>query len=193
MRGFVRSVAVLSIGLVLGLLVQGCSGASDQSDAGQSSSPDLSSSATPVENSLLKTDGWGDIRIGATESQVSAVLGEPASQEDFPEMNGESAVVFYNYFDAGIQVSFIKPSMTVGAVFFYAGTGDHSEYSRFAGDMDKGMSWASSPDEVLAAYGSPVNDYQSDDGGLEWRRLAYRDISFRFQNGELETVAVGAD
>lgn len=108
-------------------------------------------------------------------------------------MDGEPAVVFYDYLDEGVQASFIKSEMTVNALFFFGGRGDHADFSQFAAGTEKGITWASSPDDVLSAYGSPINDYKSDDGGHEWRRLAYSDLSFRFPNGQLETIAVGAD
>ena len=107
-------------------------------------------------------------------------------------MDGDPAVVFRDYLSKGVQVSFVEPEMTVNTIFFFSGEGDHSEYAPFGAGIDKGLTWNSSPDDVLAAFGAPANDYKSDDG-LEWRRLAYPEISFRFQNGALETVALGAD
>ncbi len=145
------------------------------------------------ENAKVSTVGWGRVRIGASQSEVEAVLGSSVAQQDFPAMNGEPAVVFHDYLDKGVQVSYTKPDMTVNALFFYSGEGEHSKYTQFAGEADRGITWTSSPEDVLAAYGAPLNDYKSDDGGRGWRRLAYSDISFRFQDGRLETIGVGLE
>jgi hypothetical protein len=148
----------------------------------------------PVQapDAKITADGWGLVRMGSSQSDVEALLGQADSQREFPAMDGEPAVVFHNYLLKGIQISYVEPDMTVNALFFYSGDGDHSEYTRFDGAVEKGLSWTSSAEDVLAAYGKPKNDYKGDEGG-EWRRLVYANLSFRFENEHLETVAVGAD
>ena len=158
-----------------------------------------SSTGTPAAQSTAKaaqnitTDGWGSVRVGARRQDIEAVVGPSDAQSDFPAMNGEPAVVFHDYYSKGVQISYIKPEMTANAVFFFRDPKEHSEYAEFKGGLDKGLDWTATPDDVIAAYGTPQNDYKSEDGGKEWRRLAYADISFRFANGRLVTVSVPGD
>lgn len=183
-----RVILLVFLGVALVLLGVGCSTGGN--------TPELSDSADDAAaagQDPLTVDGWGAIKIGTSESAVTDVLGEPDAQQEYPAMGGRPAVVFYDYVDAGIQVGFVKPQMTVNALFCFAGTGDHADFARFAAGTDQGITWASKPEDVIAAYGKPINGYMSDDGGREWRRLAYRDMSFRFQNDVLETIAIGAD
>lgn len=178
---------------MVALLLGACSAGVSQDAGTNAHSVAAPAKPTQTEDAKISADGWGVVRIGASQSEVEALLGSPDAQQDFPAMGSDPAVVFHDYLRKGIQVSYSKPDLKVNALFFFSGKGDHSDYTPFDGGIEKGLSWASTPEEVVAALGAPPNDYKSDDGGSEWRRLAYSDISFRFQNGSLETVAVGAE
>ena len=88
------------------------------------------------ENAKVSTVGWGRVRYsaqadGEDESRARVV----SRYSSFPAMNGQPAVVFHDYLDKGVQVSYTKPDMTVNALFFYSGEGEHSKYTQFAGEL----------------------------------------------------------
>ncbi|MDP2182041.1 MAG: hypothetical protein Q8K99_05655 [Actinomycetota bacterium] len=186
----------MTLVLLLAVAASAAACKAQDSQVKPSGEPESKPASSPLEenaDAVVTLEGWGTVRIGASETDVQAVLGDADSQEEFPAMDGEPAVVFYSFLDEGVQVSFVKPEMTANALFFHSGEGDHSDYSQFDAGTDKGIAWDSTSEDVVKVYGNPVNDYRSDDGGLKWRRLVYPEISFRFQDERLETIALGTD
>jgi hypothetical protein len=144
-------------------------------------------SATDPVAKIVAGSGWNQVRLGASASSVQAALGAPDTTREL------RTAVFHNYLSRGIEINYAKATMQVDAAFFYSKQADKPEFASFVGSTDRGIGWSSTADDVLACYGAPSNDYKSDDGGVASRRLAYPTISFRFEEGRLVAIAVGAD
>ncbi|CAK6694720.1 hypothetical protein BBFGKLBO_01700 [Synechococcus sp. CBW1107] len=136
---------------------------------------------------IVAGEGWGQVRRGVSQSDVEAALGAPDNVREFDD------AVFHDYSSHGIQVNYKKRNMHVDAIFFFNNQSVSPGFEPFDGGTDKGITWISTEEDVLAAYGAPVNDYKGDEGGVKVRRMAYSAIDFMFEDGRLVRIAVGSD
>ena len=183
MSAMPRGASVLVM-VCLSLAAVACSPSSPSSRSARPGS-ELVAEQTPAK--IVAGEGWGPVRRGVGQSQVGAALGAPDNVTEYDDC------VFHDYLSRGIQINYFKANMHVDAIFFYNNQSDMPDFDTFDGETDKGITWSSTEDDVLAAYGNPVNDYKNSDNGIEARRMAYSAISFRFQDARLVCIAVGAD
>ena len=101
-----------------------------------------------------------------------------------------SQVFFKDYALKGIQVSFENDSGMVHSIYFFNGQRDSPEFRVFCGQVDKGINWQSSIEEVKKAYGEPIAEFSGSDSGGTWKRLVFDGIDFRFENGKLVSIGV---
>lgn len=128
--------------------------------------------------------GWGSIQIGATRKTIEGVLGKGQ------EASRLSDVYFVNYPPKGIQISFRTDDDTVHAIFFYNGERTGPEVGVFCGQTEKNIGWQASANDVINAYGQPVQEFSSADGGYVWQRLVFTGIDFRFEYGKMVRIGI---
>jgi hypothetical protein len=175
---------LLAAAMVLAMLaLVGCGASTGGAQPGSSTA---SSTTAIASNPVITDTGWGAVSIGAGVSEVEAVLGAAETEEDI------GGTIFRNYLSKGVQINYGEAPLKAVAIFFFNHATDKPDFAPFEGGVDRGISWTSTPEEVLAAYGSPLHDYHGDDGE-SWRRLAYPNISFRFESGRLAEIGVGPE
>ncbi len=129
---------------------------------------------------IVAGEGWRPVRIGATSKAVDAFLGEGQRG------NRYSDVYFKEYASKGIEVSYDNSTDTVHAIFFYNGQHDREQIGLFCGQTAKGIGWRSSVEDVKHAYGKPVAEFS----GIDWVRLVFIGIDFRFENGKMVRIGI---
>jgi len=133
---------------------------------------------------IVPGEGWGPVHIGAAFPSVDAFLGEGRLGKKL------SHVYFKDYPRRGIQVSFENDSGTLHNVYFYNRQLDSPEFDVFCGEVDKGINWKSSVDDVKNAYGQPTSDFSGAYFGITWRRLVFEGIDFRFENEKMVRIGI---
>jgi hypothetical protein len=128
--------------------------------------------------------GWGPVRIGAAANTVDAFLGEGKERSKHPD------VYFKDYIPKGVQVSFENSSNTVHAIYFYNRQRGDEEFGLFCGQVNGGINWQSSPEEVKRIYGHPTADFSGSYSGVTWQRLVFAGIDFRFENGKMVRIGI---
>jgi hypothetical protein len=137
-----------------------------------------------VQLKIVAGEGWGPARIGAASKTVDAFLGEGQSEKKY------SKVFYRDYPLKGIQVAFENNSGTVHNIYFYNGQRDMPEFGVFCGQVDRGISWQSSVDDVKRAYGQPTAEFSGTYLGGTWKRLVFAGIDFRFENGKMVRIGI---
>jgi hypothetical protein len=137
-----------------------------------------------AQSKIVAGEGWGPVRIGAAAKAVDAFLGEAKSVRRY------SNVHIKDYVTKGVQVSFENDSGTVHNVYFYNQQRDSPDFGVFCGQVDKGINWQSSVDDVKRAYGQPTAEYSGSYLGGSWRRLVFAGIDFRFENEKMVRIGI---
>jgi len=134
---------------------------------------------------IVAGEGWGPVRVGASFKTVDTFLGKGR-----PESKS-SHVYFKDYPLKGIQVLFENDSGTVHSIYFYNHQGNNPEFHAFCGQVDKGINWKSSGDDVKNAFGQPIAEFSGDySGGGTWKRLVFAGIDFRFENEKMVRIGI---
>jgi hypothetical protein len=137
-------------------------------------------SADEAQWQVEEDHGWGPVRVGARLQSIEQVLGKGIPSETF------SDVQFFEYRSHGIEISFEKSNNEVHAIYFYNHQQGSGQFGVFCGKVAKGITWASTIEDVRNAYGDPSADFMQGSSG----RLQYSGIDFRFENGKLVRVGV---
>jgi len=134
------------------------------------------------KSSITIVPGQGVFRYGTQRTDLEAVIGDgnPASKYD--------EVYFVEYPAAGVQVSYENKTDTVHVIFLYDNAPRYEGFITPSVLTDKGISWKSTDDDVLNAYGKPLKDFS--DVGKTWRRIEYPGIDFLFQDGRLSRIGI---
>lgn len=98
-------------------------------------------------------------------------------------------VCFKDYGLKGIQVSFENDSSRVHNMYFYNQQRDSPEFGVFCGEVDKGINWQSSVEDVKRAYGQPTAEFSGTYLGVISKRLMFEGIDFRFENEKMGLVS----
>lgn len=133
---------------------------------------------------LLTELGWGKVVVGAKRKVVEEVLGkgEPDSKYD--------DVYFVEYPQQGVQISYTNKADEAHAIFFYNKQNRYADFAVAQLKTDKGVTWDSSPEDIIKAYGKPPRDFSDESGRNAWRRLEYDKIDFLFQQGRLTRIGL---
>lgn len=137
------------------------------------------------ENRIIVGKGWGDVSLGAKRKVVDKLLGKFVTDGRVYD-----DVYFVDYLSKGIQVSFNSKANTVHAIYFYNKQFREQHFAVFQGKTEKGIHWKSTLDEVLTAYGKPINHYSGDGFAGPWHRLVYEGIDFRFESEVLVRIGI---
>lgn len=124
--------------------------------------------------------GEGPFKFGTPRKQLERVIGKGVPDSNFED------VYFVEYPAYGVQASFDNKTNKVHVIFLYPGASD--EILRSTVKTSKGIDWNSSEEDVLAAYGKPLQDYS--DESKSWRRLEYPGFDFKFGGGQLVRIGV---
>jgi hypothetical protein len=133
---------------------------------------------------IIAGEGWGPVRIGVASKTVDAFLGEGRRSRKYAH------VYFKNYELKGVQVSFENDSDTVHNMYFYNQQRDSPEFRVFCGQVDKGINWQSSVDDVKKAYGQPTAELSDTYLGVTSKRLVFEGIDFRFENEKMVRIGI---
>ncbi len=136
---------------------------------------------------IVAGEGWGPVRIGAASNSVDAFLGEGRNKKKY------SDVYFKDYPIKGIQVSFENDSGTVHNMYFYNQQRDSPEFGVFCGQVEKGINWRSSVDDLKSAFGQPTGEFSGTDLGGTWKRLVFTGIDFRFENEKMVRIGISGN
>ena len=140
--------------------------------------------ATEGQPKIVPGEGWGPVRIGAASKAVDAFLGEGRTKRKY------SNVHLKDYPLQGVQVAFENGSSTVHHMYFYNRERDSPEFAVFCGQVERGITWQSSVDDLKRAYGQPTATFSGTDVGGTWIRLAFAGVDFRFENGKMVRIGV---
>lgn len=140
------------------------------------------------ETIIITNKGWKEVVIGADRKVIEKVLGEG-------EYDGRKYedVYFVEYPLKGVQISYTNKNDEAYAIFFHKNKQTYySDFITAPIQTDKGITWNSSPEDVINAYGKPPRDFGDDTGNNAWRRLEYDKIDFLFQRGEMSRISISA-
>lgn len=129
---------------------------------------------------IVAGKGWGKVSLGVDRKVVEGVIGEGENRSRYHD------VYFIDYPAKGIQTSYNNNDNTLHNVYFYNGQHRYKNFLTFQGKTDKGIDWKSSPKQVTKAYGKPMEDYK----GEGWRRMVFKGIDFRFENGVMVRIGI---
>ena len=129
---------------------------------------------------IVAGKGWGKVAMGNKRALVESVVGPGVQRSNFDDD------YFFDYPTKGIQVSYLNKVDTVDAIFFYNKQHRYEHFAVAPVKTDKGIDWNSSPDDIIKAYGKPVEDYS----GTGWRRMVFDGIDFRFENGVMVRIGI---
>lgn len=141
-------------------------------------------SADQKSSPIVAGKGWGNVAVGARRSEIERVLGKGKNLSKFAD------VYFLDFEEKGVQVSFTKSDDRAHAIFFYNGQRRDENFRAFDGITDKGITWKSSEEDVLAAYGTPKSDFGGPEPHGTWRRLVFDGIDFRFENHKMVRIGI---
>jgi hypothetical protein len=99
-------------------------------------------------------------------------------------------VYFVEYPQNGTQISYTNKPDEAYAIFFYNKQTYYGDFVTAPVKTDKGITWSSSPEDVIKAYGKPPRDFSDDTGNNAWRRLEYDKIDFLFESGRMTRISV---
>lgn len=137
------------------------------------------------ESVLITDNGWGTVSVGAKRKIIETVLGK--GEHDGRKYDD---VYFVEYPQKGIQISYTNKSDEAYAIFFYNKQTYYGDFVTAPVKTDKGITWSSSPEDVIKAYGKPPRDFSDDTGNNAWRRLEYDKIDFLFEYGRMTRISV---
>lgn len=148
----------------------------------------LSSAQKAIEENepvLITEKGWGKVSVGAKRKIIETVLGQ--GEHDGRKYDD---VYFVEYPKKGIQISYINETDEAYAIFFFNKQTYFGNFIPALVKTDKGVTWSSSPEDVIKAYGKPPRDFIDDTGRNLWRRLEYDKIDFLFERGKMTRISV---
>lgn len=134
---------------------------------------------------LITENGWGKVIVGAKRKVIESVLG--LGEQDRISYDD---VYFVEYPKKGLQISYTNKTHEAYAIFFYNKQTYYGDFITAPVKTDKGISWSSTPEEVITAYGRPPRDFSDDTGNNAWRRLEYDKIDFLFERGRMTRISV---
>ncbi len=135
-------------------------------------------------DSIIEGQGWKHIVLGTPNDEIMNMLGKPNNIQTF------SDAYFYDYYKEGIEINLNRSSNMVDVIFFYNNQADRKQYSAFNKKTSKNIGFDNSLEDVTQKYGKPQKDFSGNDKGIEWRRLAYSNIDFYFENGKMVRISV---
>lgn len=149
----------------------------------QSSTLKANEKSLPI---LMTENGWGKVVVGAKRKVIESVLGK--GEHDGRKYDD---VYFVEYPQKGVQISYTNKTNKAYAIFiYYKNSTYYGDFVTPSVKTDKGITWNSSPDDIIEAYGKPPRDFSDDTGGSIWRRLEYDKIDFLFQGGRLSRISI---
>ncbi|MET0626115.1 MAG: OmpA family protein [Pyrinomonadaceae bacterium] len=143
-----------------------------------------SAAAAAAKDFIVAGKGWGRVVIGASSSEVEAVLGK---SEVFDNSSPDN---FYaTYFAKGVVVVYdaagrVKVVRFIGNAPLYSS--GKTKFQSFQGAPDKNLTWGASTAQVIAAYGEPARRESSGDIA----ELIYPGIKFNFKGDKLTVIAI---
>lgn len=137
------------------------------------------------DDGIIAGKGWGKVSLGADRKTVDKLLGK---FETDGRVYGD--VYFIDYLSKGVQVSFSNKTHKVQAIYFYNKQLREQHFAVFKGKTEKGINWEATLEQVLSAYGTPLNHYSGDGFAGSWHRLEYEGIDFRFENNVLVRIGI---
>jgi hypothetical protein len=137
---------------------------------------------TPI---VITDKGWGTVSVGTKREVVETQLGQ--GEHDGRKYED---VYFVEYPKRGIQISYTNKTGEVYAIFFYNKQTYYGNFTPALVKTDKGITWNSSPEDVIKAYGKPPRDFSDETGNNRWRRLEYDKIDFLFEGGIMTRISI---
>ena len=128
---------------------------------------------------LMTENGWGDVKIGQSVDQVDEILGKPTRQSPVGDM------IFADYAWSSVLFVYVSDTHRLGAIYFDNRT-TLKDKNALLFRTDAGISWNSTEDDVVRAYGTPLKIKAS----TNRRRLIYRAMQFLFIKNRLTAVCV---
>lgn len=152
-----------------------------QVNSTQSSALQPNGNSKPIP---ITENGWGKVVIGADRKVIEKVLGKGHEGSKYED------VFFVEYPQKGVQISYASVSNKAYAIFFYNKQTYYGDFQTTPAATDKGITWNSSPEDVIEAYGKPPREFSDATGGSIWRRLEYDKIDFLFERGRMTRISV---
>jgi len=146
--------------------------------------PNIARSEDKAGSTIVAGSGWGKICIGTDRSEVEEILGKG---EFLPKFDGVYLLI---YKPKGIRVSLSNIDQTVHVIYFYNKQKGFEDFAVFNGKTSTGIDWNSTVDQVIKAYGKPIEDYSGNNTSGNWRRLAFKGIDFVYEDGRLVRICV---
>jgi hypothetical protein len=99
---------------------------------------------------------------------------------------GQSLVTAFYKVGQSLVTAFYK----VHNMYFYNQQKDSPEFAVFCGQVDRGINWQSSVDDVKRAYGQPAAEFSGTYLGVISKRLVFEGIDFRFENEKMVRIGI---
>lgn len=133
---------------------------------------------------LIAGKGQGVVAIGAKREVIEAVLGKGENRSKYDD------VYFIDYPKKGVQISYTNKADEAYTIFFYNNQRRYENFVTCPIKSDKGITWKSSPSDIIKAYGKPTREFRDESGNNAWRRLEYDKTDFLFEFGELKRIGI---
>lgn len=137
-----------------------------------------------TEPVLIAGKGLETVSLGVKRDSIEEVLGNGENRSKYED------VYFVDYPKKGIQISYTNKEDKAFTIFFYNNQKRYENFTTLSVKTDRNISWSSSPEEIIKAYGKPKNDFKDESGNNLWRRLEYKGIDFLFEFGELKRIGI---
>lgn len=136
----------------------------------------LSQGALKFAETRITDEGWGDVNIGMSLSEVKDILGKP-------ELSSKAGTAIFLNYDS-YDVTIVGSSETNKVTLIYYTFLRESKTPRLKTDKD--ISHNSTEADVLKSYGEPVKIKETQTS----RTLYYKGISFEFRRRGLFCILV---
>ncbi len=139
-----------------------------------------------TEPVIITEKSWGDVVVGAKRNVIEAILGK--GEHDGRKYED---VYFVEYPQEGVQISYNKKDEAY-AIFLYNKQRHYSNFVIKSVKTDKGITWTSSPEDVIQAHGIPPRDFGEKSGNNAWRRMEYDKMDFLFEGGRMTRISISS-
>lgn len=149
-----------------------------------------------VPPQIVAGRGWDKVVLGATRSQIEAVIGTP---EKFYPGNMLLPDPSSHHFQKGIIVGYDGKTNLVKELSFignpaYLSAGDYAgTFQKFSGGPGKNIVWGATAAQIVESYGAPKSELTETRKGVAIATLIYDQIVFTLAADKLYYVAVAAD
>ena len=149
--------------------------------------PGVMRSEQGAGQSITAGGGWGEVVLLGERSDVEKVLG----RGDFSPKVGYG--YYLDYPGKGLQVYCAESDNKVRSILFYNKARRFEHFAQFKAKTSTGIGWRSSIDQVIKAYGKPIENVTGKDSGGSWQRVVFKGIDFLYEDERMVRIRVSTE